>query len=137
MLTLAISFASHTDPTLLGMFLFVVGLIVAGTKPLLTGVTLTLAAATAGGDSFQNSGVEFVQVKNAHATVARNVTFAAPNPDNFGITNAAHNQVVAVPALTTKLIGPFPPGRFNDANGRVQITYDSEADLTIGILSTT
>jgi hypothetical protein len=39
---------------------------------------------------------------------------------------------VAVPALGERWIGPFDPASFNDANGRVVVTYDTEADLTVG-----
>ena len=32
------------------------------------------------------------------------------------------------------VVGPFPTGRFNDANGFVQLTYDNEAGLTIAVV---
>ena len=35
-------------------------------------------------------------------------------------------------ALGERWIGPFDPASFNDANGRVVVTYDTEADLTVG-----
>lgn len=107
----------------------------AAVKPLLTGTTYLPVAVTAGGDQFTNTGNQQVMVTNAHATLARTVTFASPNADNFGVINAAHNAAIVVAALTTKAIGPFATGRFNDANGMVQVTYsDSGADLTIAVL---
>lgn len=104
-------------------------------KPALTGSAFTLAAAAAGGDSFPNTGVEFVHVKNAHATLARTVTFDSPGTCSFGLANhAAHDAPVVVAALTSLVIGPFPVARFNDANGRVQVSYsDAGADLTVGV----
>lgn len=93
------------------------------------------ATAAAGGDSFPNTGKEFVHIKNANATLARTVTFDSPGTCSFNLAaNAAHDQAVSIPASSQRVIGPFPPGRFNDTNGRVQMTYSSEADLTIAVL---
>lgn len=104
-------------------------------KPVLTGTTHTLAAAAAAGDEFVNTGGQIFVVKNGHAADPRTITFDAPQADNFGIVDAAHDAAVVVPALTTKLIGPFPTHRFNDSNGKVQVTYsDSGADLTVAVL---
>lgn len=106
-------------------------------KPVVAGVALTMAAAAAGGDSFPNTGVEFLQVTNAHATDPRTITFDSPGTCNFGLAaNAAHDQAVVVAALTTKVIGPFPTPRFNDGNNRVQVTYsDSAANLTVAAVA--
>lgn len=109
-------------------------------RPTLTtpGATVTLVAASAGGDSFPNTGVEHVEILNSHATLARTVTFDSPGTCTFGLpANAAHDLAVVVPGVTSApanrvMVGPFPRGRFNDSNERVQITYsDSAADLTI------
>lgn len=104
-------------------------------RPSLTGQAFTLAAAAAGGDSFPNTGVEYFHIRNAHATNPRTVTFDSPGTCTFGLAaNAAHDAAVVVSALTTLIIGPFPIGRFNDGNNRVQVTYsDSAADLTVGV----
>ena len=111
--------------------------ILAAQKPTLAGTAKTLAAASAGGDSFQNSGIEMFHVKNAHATLARTVTFDSPNQCNFGLAaHAAHDAAIVVPALSERIIGPFPANRFNDVNDRVQVTYsDAAADLTVGVVS--
>jgi len=42
---------------------------------------------------------------------------------------------VAVPASEERFIGPFDPAAFNDANGRVVVTYDDEADLTVAAVA--
>lgn len=104
-------------------------------KPVLTGVAFTKAAATAGGDSFPNTGVEMFHVSNGHATLARTVTVDAPGTCNFGLpADPAHDAVVVVPAVSSMVIGPFNTSKFNDANGRVQITYSaSGADLTVAV----
>lgn len=113
-------------------------------KPTLTnpGVTTQLVAAAAGGDSFPNTGVEWVEILNSHATASRTVTFDSPGTCSFGLAaNAAHDLAVVVPGVTGApanrvSVGPFPTTRFNDANNRVQITYsDAAADLTVGVRS--
>lgn len=107
-------------------------------RPTAAGATLTLAAAAAGGDSFVNLGVEYFQVLNSHATLSRTVTFDSPGTCNCALANnAAHDLAVVVPGVSAApanrvIIGPFAMPRFNDANGRVQVTYsDAAADLTV------
>jgi len=114
--------------------------ILAVQKPVLAGATLSLAAAAAGGDSFPNTGVEYFQILNSHATLPRTVTFDSPGTCNFGLAaNAAHDMAVVVPGVSGApanrvVIGPFPVGRFNDGNSRVQVTYsDAAADLTVAV----
>jgi hypothetical protein len=53
-----------------------------------------------------------------------------PNTDNFGNSGAILDRAVVV-AQGTMIIGPFPTGEFNDGNGNVQMTYSTEADLTM------
>src|SRR5689334_14270500 len=97
-----------------------------------TGLTPALAAAAAGGDSFLNEGKTYFRVANGHATVARTVTIASQLSAGAIPQGAASaNVAVVVPALGEKLIGPFDPAAFNDANGRVVVTYSTEADLTV------
>lgn len=106
-------------------------------KPALAGAVLAKQAAAAGGDSFPNSGVEFVNVTNTHATDPRTLTFDAPGICSLGLAaDPVHDSVVVVTALTTRTIGPFPVRQFNDANGRVQITYsDAAANISIAVQS--
>jgi hypothetical protein len=100
------------------------------------GLNPALAAAAAGGDAFPNSGKVFLRAKNAHATVARTVTVASQLPAGALPQGAAKTDlVVQVPALGERWIGPFDPASFNDANGRVVVTYDTEADLTVGAIA--
>jgi|TARA_R110000764_G_scaffold139597_1_gene227636 hypothetical protein len=101
------------------------------------GVISTLAAATAAGDEFDNSGVEFLHVKNGHATATYVVTITAR------VTNIHHQQfgTVTKSNITKSVlpgqdafIGPFKQGAFNDANNRVQITYDAVTTLSVAVL---
>lgn len=109
--------------------------LIAVQKPTLAGTTFTKAAATNGTDTFVNTGVEYFHITNAHAVNPRTVTFDAPGGCQFEFTaNSIHDNAVIVPALTTKIIGPFPTGRFNDASNLVSVTYsDAAADLTVAL----
>ena len=90
-----------------------------------TGVRIdTGAAAAAGGDTFQNTGYEILSVRNGSAA-SINVTIT-------GVT--VSNAVVAVPAGATVLIGPFPPGRYNDTQGRVAVAYSAVATVVVAVL---
>ena len=101
------------------------------------GVISTLQQAEATGDSFVNSGVEFLHVKNGHDTATYVVTVTAQ------VTNVHHQQFGTVTkANITKsitpgqhaFIGPFKQSAFNDANNNVQITYNAVTTLSVGIL---
>ena len=97
----------------------------------LTGITPTLVAADVGGDEFVNSGKDFIHIKNTNAS-PMDVTVNSQAVCNQGVD---HDAVVTIPATTgEKFIGPFPKDRFNDASGKVQITYSAITDVTIGIV---
>lgn len=97
----------------------------------LTGITPTLVAAEAGGDNFENSGRDFIHIKNGDAA-AMDVTVDSQVDCNQGVD---HDVVVNIPASTgEKFIGPFPKDRFNDEGGKVQITYSAVTGVTIGIV---
>lgn len=90
------------------------------------------AAVTAGGDEFVNSGRHYIAVINAHGADPRTVTINSQALCNQGVD---HDIAVVITAgEDEKIFGPFPKDRFNDSDGKVQITYsDSGADLTIAV----
>lgn len=95
-----------------------------------------LAAATGGGDSFFMTGRDLLVVNNASGapiTVTISTVVAAV-PDNFGVTNAAHDKTFSVAAGKTAILGPFSRFRFADANGNAQVTYSGVTSLTVGVL---
>lgn len=100
-----------------------------------TGTLYSLTAAAGGGDSFQNSGKEFIAVLNGSGGAITVTVAAQRGCADFGVTNAAHDIVVSVAAGATRLIGPFPTDKFNDSNGRVQITYSGVTSLTVNPFS--
>lgn len=98
------------------------------------GLNPSVAAAAAGGDAFPNNGKTFLRVVNANVGAARTVTVASQLPSGALPQGAAKTDLaVAVPASGERWIGPFDPAAFNDANGRVVMTYSSEADVTVGV----
>ncbi len=97
----------------------------------LAGIVPTFWAATAGGDEFVNSGNIIIHAKNANGGATRTITVDAPNNCSLAY---AHDVTIVVPISGERISGVFPKAWFNDTDGRVQITYDNEADLTIAIL---
>lgn len=97
----------------------------------LAGVADNLVAAAPGGDSFVNNGHVVLIVNNAsggEVTVTVN-DVGTPNPGNAVQFNP--DVAVAVPAGARRTIGPFPPFRFNDTNGRVNVSYSAAAGVTV------
>lgn len=99
-------------------------------KVSLTGITPVYVAAGASGDEFANSGRVFLHVKNG-GTSPINVTINSQTPCSYGFD---HDVVVAVPNGEDKMIGPFPKARFDDPNGKVQVTYSSVASVTVAAI---
>jgi len=84
-------------------------------------------AAAGGGDTFNNDGNVVLYVR-VNPFIATTITFATPGtPKGLVITPLAH--VVANSAI--RIIGPFPPEWFNDANGRVTVTYSQVTNLLV------
>ena len=95
-----------------------------------TGVFATYVAATGGGDQFANDGRHFVFIKNGHSS-PQTVT---ANSQSLCDQGADHDIAVAVTNAEDRMIGPFPPSRFNDSSGFVQLTYSAVTLLTIAIM---
>jgi hypothetical protein len=99
---------------------------------------LTISAYTtcdSSGDDFVNTGVEFIQVQNNHASAARTVTVTATTADISDATYGTLKKVNVTKIITatqSMFFGPFKMLAFNDADGKVAITYsDSAADMKI------
>lgn len=93
----------------------------------LTGGTPSMVAASAGGDSFSNDGHTMFKVTNGGASSVT-VTVASPQDCNYGYN---HDVVVNVAAGATVDVGPFPPARFNDNKGNVNVTYSEVTSVTV------
>jgi len=88
-------------------------------KVVLGGLNPTYAACDVGGDEVVNSGFIFLHVKNGH-TSSQSVAVDSVAACNQGFD---HNVSVDIPNAEERMIGPFPRGRFNDPNAKIQITY--------------
>ena len=94
------------------------------------GTLYAVVAAAAAGDQFGNDGRTFLAAYNEHVSADRTVSVDIQK-DVDG--QDPPSKEVVVGAGETRLIGPLPTGIYNDANGRVQITYsDSAADVYVG-----
>lgn len=97
------------------------------------GTQLSYASAAGGGDTFANSGKEFIHVKNGSGSPIT-VTIAAQHACSFGVTNAAHDLTVTVGAGADKMIGPFDKDRFNDTDGLVHVGYSLATSVTVAVI---
>lgn len=96
-----------------------------------SGLAEAFVAAGAGGDSFANNGHVFLEVDNGGGG-AINVVIDSPNvPAPEGATQYNPDVTVAVAAGARKIIGPFPPFRFNDASGLVNVSYSGVVTVTV------
>ena len=102
----------------------------------LSGVSPTYNAASGGGDTFPNDGRTYAHLKNGSGAPIT-VTFdALPSyTDNaLGLLSLA-DTVITVPASGEKVVGFFPPARFNDVTtGRVAMTYSGVTSLTVAVV---
>ena len=93
-----------------------------------TGIVATMSDATAAGDEFLNTGLEFLFFKNEDSSTSYDVTITAQvtniHHQNFG-TVVKENVVKTVAAGAEVFIGPFKQAAFNDTNHKVQITYSA------------
>jgi len=84
----------------------------------------------AAADSFTNNGRTMIRVVNGGGAPT---TLTLDDPGtNQPVAATAFNPDAAITITngTTKVIGPFPTSRFNDANGRVQMAWSVTASVT-------
>lgn len=94
-------------------------------------LTAALAAAGVSGDSWPNTGAEYLAIMNGSGS-SITVTLAYAATAVFdGATPT--NKTVAVAAGKLLLIGPFPQVLYNDTNQRVTVTYSAVSDVTVAI----
>lgn len=103
-----------------------------------SGLNPTFAAVNASDTVKISTGQRaFLHVKNNHATVATNVTITARTTSATvsGVGSVTiENQVVAVPAQSERIIGPFTEA-FIDTDGNVTIGYSSTTTVTAAALN--
>lgn len=95
------------------------------------GAEPALVAAGGAGDSFPLNGPIVIKA-SANGAGPRTITFVAQKACNQGVL---HNKTFVVPNDATRnwiYVPQSEVDRFRDANGKIQLTYDSNAGLTIG-----
>ncbi len=95
-----------------------------------SGLNPSFGAAAGGGDQFTNSGKTYLHVKNGGGS-AITVTVNSQSNCSFGFD---HDVQVSVPASGERIIGPFAKSRFDDANGKVQVTYSGVTSVTVAAI---
>ena len=103
----------------------------AGATPSYAGIARVSQATAAGGDSFVNDGKTFI-LFYLSAGSAITVTATCERFNNQGVKE---NIVCTLVSPSWTLLGPFSAGEFNDANGRVNLTYSSVTNLFIDVFS--
>ena len=93
----------------------------------LTPKEVTFAACTASGDEFVNNGHIQLRFKNAD-TSDKTVTINSQKACNQGFDR---DLSLTITAGKTKEINILDTYRFNDANGKVQITYSDVTSLSV------
>lgn len=100
------------------------------------GLNPSLTNAAAGGDTYENSGREFLYVENTDAS-SHDITISAQKSsyedDVYGEVNLDDVQV-SVPAGEFRLIGPVSPATYNNDSGQAEISYSSETGMKVAVL---
>jgi hypothetical protein len=78
-----------------------------------TDVTPTTGDAT-NGHAMANTGITVLRVQNAHATLAKTVTFVTPGSVDG---QAVADRTESIPALTTQFFGDFQPSIYGSSLG--------------------
>lgn len=97
-----------------------------------TGLEPAYAAAEADGNAFDNTGREFLHVKNG-ATQCVVTVKTARTVDGQGVTD----RTVTIPATEDRMIGPFPAAIYNQLGGAgdvVHVDYDDVSNVTVAAL---
>ena len=97
----------------------------------LSSITPSFAAASSGGDTFENNGRTLLYIKNANVGASRTVTINSLVNCNQGHD---HDVEVTVAASSEEMTSFFPMARFNNTTGSASVTYSTEADLTIAAI---
>lgn len=96
-------------------------------------ITTPAASASAGGDSFVNTGRELLVIKNGDVA-PHTVTFVTPMTVDG---QAVADKAVVVTNAHEMIIGPFQPSIYNDngqAGGNISFTYDAVTSVTVQVI---
>ena len=99
------------------------------------GLAGSLSTAATGGDEFTNTGIEFVRIRNDHASTAYTVRITAQTTSikhpTYGTVTKTNTDVSVAPGADA-YIGPFKQGVWSDSNNKVQVTYKTTGVFATG-----
>jgi len=94
------------------------------------------AAASAGGDTFVNTGKELLVVNHTNPGGASVTLTIATDATVDG--EAIDDKTVTIPPGERHLIGPFPTSIYsNNANKTVALSYSDETDIEVAVVKPT
>ena len=96
-----------------------------------TGLNSAYSAASASGDSFVNTGREFLHVKNGSGSSVTVTIATEQTVEGLAVADAT----VTIPAGEDRFIGPFATNTFNDSDRQVNFTYSSETSVTVAVMN--
>lgn len=91
------------------------------------GNDLAGVAAAGGGDSFANTGKEFVVIKNGSGSP---ITLTVATPGTVDGDLAIADRTATIGAGETRAVGPFPVSTYGET---VNLTYSGVTSLTVSI----
>ena len=100
------------------------------------GGSVTYSAAAGGGDTADNGGSTFLNIKNGGEdgiTVTITAQTTSVDASIYGDLTKANASIV-VAGLGEAFIGPFKISSFNNADGEIAITYSAVTSVTIAAL---
>lgn len=94
-----------------------------------SGLTPAYTAANVDGHSIPNDGQTVLHVKTVGT--AANVSLKIPGTvDGQSVTD----KVIALGTNTERIIGPFPPGTYNQPDGSVNVDFSAVTAVTVAAL---
>lgn len=97
----------------------------------ITPTATTMVAAAGGGDEFRNTGKERFRIRNGGGS-SITATIAAVSAAGCP-AGTLHDITITVPAGQERCVTNLPTGRFNAADGNVDVTYSGVTSVTVGV----
>ena len=92
-------------------------------------IATVLVACAGGGDSFPNTGAQFVIFFNGSGAGVTLTEVLQGTVDGQPATSRA----LSVPAGAYRILGPYQTTLYNDGNGRMNFTYSAVTSCKIGV----
>ena len=94
-----------------------------------TDLSAAAVAANVAGDTWANTGREMVYIENGSGSPITLTMVLAATATIDGI--ATTSRTLSLVAAKRYVLGPFPPGAYNDVNGFMNLTYSGVTSLKV------